>query len=201
VRAICLILPLFWLRRRPRRRPGVPLPRRSSFSCPGKLRSSSSFSPRARGPDGRRGALRMRHSQGDRRDLLLLFPMGKLRRLRRATDRGGRGGARVAEHPEKIRRDCPAGGRPRHRPCADGGPTRFAGAAFFHVEMFHAPPAAGRPRPRARDGERLLEDARPPDQPRLVRDQGPRGPLHDGRTGRRRELGASQRPRRGRGVR
>ncbi len=118
----------------------------------------------------------MRHSQGDRWDLLLLFPIGSYSEYYSAQRVARREKAARASQSilEKIR-DSTAW---QEDVFVTGPPlaevrSRFAGAGFFHVEMFHALPGKRSDLSREREMENAyLKTLGRPQNLIFVRDQG-----------------------------
>ncbi|HKF58397.1 MAG TPA: hypothetical protein VKJ45_23340 [Blastocatellia bacterium] len=116
----------------------------------------------------------MRHSQGDRWDLLLLFPMGSYAEYYRPERIARRARLEPQEFRERLASDVYWQEDVFvHGPALDDLRKAFAGAGYFHVEMFQALPG------RAADlyKEREMENAylrvlREPDNFIFVRDQG-----------------------------
>ena len=176
MRAICLVLAL-----------GLAAPAPADFlykaslvqAAPGRLLELIELykSLRAAAPDsGDEAPFWMRHSQGDRWDLLLLFPIGSYadyyspQRIARR-EKAARASQSILE---KIR-DATAW---QEDVFVTGPPlaevrSRFAGAAFFHVEMFHALPGKRADLAREREMENAyLKTLGRPTNLMFVRDQG-----------------------------
>jgi hypothetical protein len=116
----------------------------------------------------------MRHSQGDRWDLLLLFPMGSYAEYYRVDRIARRAKAEPPEFRERLASDiywqedvfC-------YGPGLDDLRKAFGGAGFFHVEMFQALPGRGADLYREREMENdYLRTLHEPDNFIFVRDQG-----------------------------
>lgn len=180
MRAICLVLALGLAAP-----PAAPAPAESLYraslvqAAPGKLLELIELykSLRAAAPDSADEApFWMRHSQGDRWDLLLLFPVGSYadyyspQRIARR-EKAARASQSILE---KIR-DATAW---QEDVFVTGPPltevrSRFAGAAFFHVEMFHALPGKRSDLAREREMENAyLKTLGRPTNLMFVRDQG-----------------------------
>jgi hypothetical protein len=116
----------------------------------------------------------MRHSQGDRWDLMLLFPMGSYAEYYRMDRIARRAKAEPSEFRERLaadiywQEDVFVNG-----PGLDELRKAFAGAAFFHVEMFQALPGRGLDLYKEREMENAyLRTLQEPDNFIFVRDQG-----------------------------
>lgn len=110
-------------------------------AAPGKLVELIDLykSTRSSPPDGDDPPFWMRHSQGDRWDLLLLFPMGSYsgyyapeRVARRKTKTSAALSAKIRDDVAREEDVFVYG------PPLEEAASRFAKAAFFHVEMFQA---------------------------------------------------------------
>jgi len=124
------------------------------------------------GPD--QPPLWMRHSQGDRWDLLLLFPMGSYAEYYRPDRIALRAKAEPPEFRQKMsaciswQEDVFVYGAP-----LDDLRKAFDGAAFFHVEMFQALPGRIADLHKEREMENAyLKALHEPDNFIFVRDQG-----------------------------
>ena len=176
MRSICLVLAL-----------GLAAPAPADFLyraslvqvAPGKLLEVIELykSLRAAAPDsGDEAPFWMRHSQGDRWDLLLLFPIGSYadyylpQRVARR-EKAARASQSILE---KIR-DATAWQEDVFvtGPALTEVRSRFAGAAFFHVEMFWALPGKRSDLAREREMENAyLKTLGRPTNLMFVRDQG-----------------------------
>ena len=122
---------------------------------------------------GEEAPLWMRHSQGDRWDLLILYPVGNYGDYYRAERRAAREKA-LGPWREKMQEDIAwqkdvfACG-----PSLDEVRKAFSGAGFFHVEMFQALPGRQAGLYREREMENAYARAiKEPENLIFVRDQG-----------------------------
>jgi hypothetical protein len=124
---------------------------------------------------GTQPPLWMRHSQGDRWDLLLLFPMGSYGEYYGQESLNNRGkSGQLLESAQKLKQDIAW-----QEDVFVYGPPRqevrkaFDGSGFFHVEMFQSLPGKQAELYREREQENLYSRAlRQPENLIFVRDQG-----------------------------
>jgi hypothetical protein len=116
----------------------------------------------------------MRHSQGDRWDLLLLFPMGSYAEYYRPDRIASRAKTETPEFRDRLGSDTYW-----QEDVFVYGPSladvrkAFAGAGFFHVEMFQALPGRGSDLYKEREMENAyLRALNEPDNFIFVRDRG-----------------------------
>jgi len=116
----------------------------------------------------------MRHSQGDRWDLLLLFPMGSYAEYYRPDRIARRGKLEAQDFRERVASDIYWQEDVFvYGPGLDDVRKAFAGAGFFHVEMFQALPGRSAELYKEREMENAyLRALREPDNFIFVRDQG-----------------------------
>jgi hypothetical protein len=116
----------------------------------------------------------MRHSQGDRWDLMLLFPMGSYAEYYRPDRIDRRAKAETQEFRDRLASDIYWQEDVFvYGPGLEDLRKAFAGAGFFHVEMFQALPGRGPDLYKEREMENgYLKTLREPDNFIFVRDQG-----------------------------
>src|SRR5260370_5486871 len=116
----------------------------------------------------------MRHSQGDRWDLMLLFPLGSYAEYYRPDRIARRAKAETSEFRERLASDIYWQEDVFvYGPGLDEVRKAFAGAAFFHVEMFQALPGRGPDLYKEREMENTyLRTLHEPDNFIFVKDRG-----------------------------
>jgi hypothetical protein len=122
---------------------------------------------------GEEAPLWMRHSQGDRWDLLILYPIGNYGDYYRAERRAAREKA-LEPWREKMQEDIAWQEEVfAYGPSLDEVRKAFLGAGFFHVEMFQALPGRQAGLYREREMENAYARAiKEPENLIFVRDQG-----------------------------
>jgi hypothetical protein len=123
---------------------------------------------------GDEAPLWMRHSQGDRWDLMLLFPMGSYAEFYRPDRIAHRAKAEPQEFRERLASDIYWQEDVFvYGPALKDLRDAFAGAGFFHVEMFQALPGRAPDLYKEREMENAyLRTLHEPDNFIFVRDQG-----------------------------